>query len=219
MRNIKMLGMLAVSAMALAAFVGTTSAMAEKPGTFTFSKVGEELQHTELENHILAYTGAETDCATIDFNGVTSSKTEQVVVPSYKECEAFGFAEAVVDTDSCVYTFNATTTDTPGHAAVNLSDCSNATRGIQISVNVPFFATCVVDIPEQSIDRAVRYTNVNAKSLRVDWTASNIMLDVTTSTGFCPLTTGTHSGADGGSYKGASTFTTTNGMQHSQLAD
>jgi hypothetical protein len=219
MRNIKMLGLLAVAAMAMVAFVGTTSAAAEKPGTFTTGGPGEELQHTELENHVLSFTGSELDCETIDFNGTSTgaSAAEMSVTPVYSNCESFGFAEAEVHENNCTFRYKATTTGTPGHATVLLHNCIEKTKGIQITVHVPFFATCVVDIPEQSIDTAVRYTNVNAKSVRVDWTASKIMFDVTTSTGFCPLTTGTHSGANGANYKGASTFTTTNGIQYSPV--
>jgi hypothetical protein len=221
MRKTKMLGLLAVSAMALAAVVGTSSAMAEEPGTFTFAEAGEELQHTVIATQgFFTFTEADTMCQTIDFNGTTTgtSAAQQSVSPVFDECESFGFAEAEVHENGCILTFEATTSGTPGHADVNLDNCADKTKGIQVTVHVPFFATCVVDIPEQSIDRAVRYTNVNAKSLRIDWTASKIMFDVTTSTGFCPLTTGTHSGANGASYGGASTFTTAKGMQYSPVS-
>jgi hypothetical protein len=219
MRNIKMLGLLAVSAMALVAFVGTTSASAT---AFTSGGAGEALKHTTTQPHVFTITGAEVECETINFTGTTTAPSagEQKVNPSYDNCSAFGFAEAEVHENGCEFTFKAATTGSPGHATVLLHGCGTGTdpdktKGIQITVHVPFFATCVVDVPEQSVDTAVRYTNDGVKAVTVDITANKVMADVTTSTGFCPLTPGTHSGANGGTYKGQSTITTTNGVQYS----
>jgi hypothetical protein len=213
MRNIKMLGLLVVSAMALVAFVGTSSASAT---AFTAGGAGETLNDTTLEDHVFTVTGAEVECETIDFVGTTTgvSAETQTVSPAYDDCEAFGFAEAQVVENGCDYTFKSATTGSPGHATVNVEGCTDKTKGIQISVNVPFFATCVADVPEQSVDTAVRYTNLSP-GVRIDVTAKGIMADVTTSTGFCPLTTGTHSGANGGEYKGASSVNTTKGVTYS----
>jgi hypothetical protein len=214
MRNIKMLGLLAVAAMALAAFVGTSSASAT---AFTAGGAGETINHTTIEDHVFTITGAEVSCETVDFNGTTAgaSVSEQILSPSYDDCEAFGFAEAEVVENGCDWLTKAATTGSPGHATKALVNCANKTTGIRISVNVPFFANCTMDVPEQSIDTAERYTNLGNNAERVDYTPKVYMADVTSSTGFCPLTTGTHSGANGGTMSGASQLTTEKGYQYS----
>jgi hypothetical protein len=219
MRNMKILGLLVVSAMALVAFVGTSSASAT---AFTAGGAGEALKHTLVEDHVFTITGAEVECETVNFTGTTTgtSAASQLVVPSYDNCEAFGFAGADVIENGCEFTFNAATTAGSTDATALLHGCgsesaADKTKGIQISVVVPFFATCVVDVPQQSVAKAVHYTNNGTKAVNIDVTATEVMADVTTSTGFCPLTTGTHSGANGGKYDGESTVTTTNGVQYS----
>jgi hypothetical protein len=220
MRNIKMLGLLVVSAMALAAFMGTSLASAETAGKFTTGGPGENIVHSETANHVFEITGATVDCETTNFTGTTTGKeqTKQTVSPSYNGCEAFGFAEAEIHENGCELTFTATTTGVTGHADVHVEGCgtgtsADKTKGIQITVVVPFFATCIVDVPEQTVGTAVRYSETT-KPINISVTASKVMADVTTSTGFCPLTTGTHSGENGGKYTGGSSVTTANGAEY-----
>jgi hypothetical protein len=213
MRKIKMFGLLAMAALALVAFVGTSSASA---AAFTAGGAGETLNHTLIEDHVFTITGSAVECETVDFNGTTTgaSASELQVTPVYEDCQAFGFAEASVDPDGCRFSLKASTTGDPGHSTVLLHNCEKPTEGIKISVNVPFFATCVADVPEQSIDTMIKMQNVNGQ-LRIKTTGSKVMVDVTTSTGFCPLTTGTHSGANGGTYSGESALTTAKGLSYS----
>jgi hypothetical protein len=212
MRNIKTLGLVAAAALILVTSIGTSSASA---AAFTAGGAGEALKHTLTDDHVITITGAEAECETINFTGTTTgaSAASQSVSPSYKDCEAFGFANAEVHVNGCDYIFKSETILSQ-HATASITGCGSPTQGIQITVHVPFFATCVVDIPEQSIANAASYLPQN-KSTYISITASKIMMDVTKSTGFCPLTTGTHSGANGGSYNAGSAFTTTNGFTYS----
>jgi len=208
MRNMKMLGLLAISAMALVAFVGTSSASAA--AKFTAEKAGNALSTTLVENHVFTVEGSAVECEEIAFNGETegTATESQTVAPSYKKCKAFGFASATVNTGTCKFTFKAAT-DEASMATVNLSGCADATKGIQIEVNVPFVAKCVVDVPHQSISSAVGYTN-GAGNVTVKATATSVMNDVTTSTGLCPLKVGTNST---GAYNGASSVSAAGGVQ------
>jgi hypothetical protein len=206
MGKIKLLGLLAVSMLALIASVGPSSASAA--AQFTAGDAERFLSTTTVEDHLLSVTGAEVDCESTGFFWMESEKKapEQTLLPSYENCDAFGFAEAIVDTNGCELVLKAETSGE--HGGLVLTGCGTGTaedktKGIQIEVNVPFFAKCVVDVPEQSIEKAVRYTN-SGGGVNIKFTMSNIMLDVTTSTGFCPLTTGTHSGGKGGDYVGES---------------
>jgi len=209
MKNIKMFGLLAVSAMALIAFVGTSSASAVS--TFTSSGAGVKISSSgvPVENHVFTVEGSAVECEEIEFKGETTgaSAETQTVTPTYKKCKAFGFANATVTTGTCSFTFKAAT-DGAGMATVNLSNCANSTEGIKIDVNAPFVARCIVDVPHQSVASAVSYTNStptpSTMDVTVNVTASGIMNDVTTSTGLCPLKVGTNST---GAYTGKSTVT------------
>jgi len=213
MRNIKMLGLLAVSAMASAALIGASPASG---AYFTAEfKAGSTLSTSLVENHVFTVEGSKVECEEIGFEGFVESNQaqSQVVYPSYKKCKAFGFANATVKPSSalCRFEFRAAT-DGAGMATVRLFGCLEAeTKGIQIEVNIPFIAKCLVDVPEQSVASAVGYSNPTGTSVRVKATATGIMNDVTTSTGACPLKVGTNST---GAYTGASDVTAPGGYQY-----
>jgi hypothetical protein len=213
MKKIKTLGLLAASALALVAFVGTPSASA---AAFTTGGAGETFTSTMITDHIFELTGGQIECNTVEFKGSSTgaSAAEITLTPVYDECVSFEF-ENEIEENTCEITLKAATTGEPGHATVSLHSCENKTVGMGFSIHVPFFATCIVDFPEQSISTATRYSNLEPGGGRVDITADSIMFDVTTSTGFCPLTTGTHSGANGGSYTGASEMDTPKGVHYS----
>jgi hypothetical protein len=187
MRNLKTLGLLAIAAMALAAFVGTATASASE---FVAGEDGAAIETTTTEKHVFTVTDSDVECDE-EFSGVTESGATQTVNPKYVNCKAFGF-NASVDTAGCSYTFKAET-DEAGMATVNLSGCTAG--GVKIKVSIPFIATCEVFVPNQSINSAVGYTN-NSGSVLVNATATSISAEVTKSTGLCPLSTGSHSDAE-----------------------
>jgi len=209
MRNIRMLGLLAVSATALTAFVGTSSASAS---TFTFGGAGVRLTTETTENHAFTVEGSKVECEEVSFEGESTGAASetQTFTPATKKCKAFGFATATVTTGSCRYTFKAATTGE--HATVSLGNCADATKGIQIEVNVPFIAKCVVDTPHQTITGAAHYHNKTptgtTMAVELTFTKTGVMNDVTVSTGACPLKVGTNST---GAYTGKSTVTASDG--------
>ena len=213
MRNIKMLGLLAVAAMALLAFVGTSAASATS--TFTAGSEPEAISTSKVENHVFTLTGASMTCGVTAFTGETTgpSASGQVVAPSYAECITAGFTADVVE-NGCEYESKAET-DGANMATVRVFGCDDETKGIQIVVN-NIFAKCTIDMPEQSIASAVGYANTTPEgrpmAVDVEVTATGIMADVTTSSGLCPLETGTHEGGNGASYTGVQSMTTEGGV-------
>lgn len=209
MKHIKILGLLAVAAMAVAAFVGTTAASAEIPGAFTTNKTNKKIETIKVTEHTFTITGSNVNCNKISFAGfspATETSREATATPKYEECTAFGFANATVDTEGCHYTFTDTTTGNPAstsetHASVHLSTCTKG--GATITVNIPFIAKCKVFIPNQEIKDAVHYENKTTGTMttvQVNATAKTIEAKVQESTGSCPLTVATHTNA---SYTGS----------------
>jgi hypothetical protein len=215
MKSTKTLWLLAVVAMTLLGLQAAPAASAAAK----FTAGGVELFNMTSFNHELTVTGSTVDCENVLFSGSTtgSSFAEQTVGPTYPIwCTAFGFAEAVVSSNGCETTFKASTSIE--RATVSLNGCgtgtaADKTKGIQISVVVPFFATCVVDVPEQSIERAAHYTNFGSNTIEIGIFVGGVMTDVTTSTGFCPLTTGTHSGANGATLSAEIIWGSANGVK------
>jgi len=185
MKHIRILGLLTLAAVAMTAFVGTSSSSAAK---FTAGKVGAKIGETTIWNHVVTVTGSSTSCSEISLAGSTEAleKETQKLVPSYAGCTAFGFS-ASVNTFGCTYTFAA-------NGFVTLSGCTSG--GITVTVN-NIFAKCVVQIPNQTFI-GVFYTN--GVGLYVTFN-SFLSDEVKESSGLCPLTVGKHSNA---SYTGES---------------
>jgi hypothetical protein len=205
MKHIKMLGLVAFSAMALVALLGTASASA---ASFTATENNKALSTKTLEAEVFTITGSNVECATTKFEGVTEGTLEggeyhsgtQRVHPVYENCKAFGFESGVsVTTTGCDYLFGSTTTSGMGNVQI-VNHAGETCTNIVITADPPF-TTCTAKIPPQTVSAAVSYTN-NSGKIKVKATATGIETNVTQSSGLCPLTTGNHTGASGGSYKG-----------------
>jgi hypothetical protein len=212
MRKIRMLGLLVVAAMAFGAFTGAASAGA---ASFTADEANEVMSTESVSEHVFSIEGSEVKCAPggVSFSGKTAGKSyeqQNMWAASIGSCTAFGFSSSFVSTNLCQFEFKAATSGS--HATVRQHSCYDATKGVQIDVNIPFIARCIVDIPEQSIANAVSYSNITSEMIRVKFTATKIMNDITTSTGFCPLKVGTNST---GTWTGESTWTSAGGLQYS----
>jgi hypothetical protein len=203
MKHIKTLGLLAVAVMALTAVFGTASASAVP--TFTASSGGLKLEESTLANHVFTVTGSNTSCKNIVFEGATegTDTASQSVMPTYGECTAFGFpahitvtnCKLVLDADKGTVHLVKTDTASPGPCNIHI-EVDNA------------LAKCKVTITEQTIEGAVSYSN-GAGDIKVKVNgAANISDHVTESTGFCPLTVGTHTNAH---YTGESTVQASGG--------
>jgi len=187
MKNIKTLGLLAVMAMALVAFVGTTSASAAT--SFTASATGKKLVETTIEKHVFTTTGSKVECGNITYTGVTEgtasgglgfTSTKQTVTPDYKECTAFGFS-ATVTNNGCDYTLTPS-----GQVHIEPANCT-----LTISVS-NFFATCHVEVTGGQTVGGVSYANGANDDIVVTINSAGIKSHVTKSSGLCPLTVGTH---------------------------
>jgi hypothetical protein len=185
------LGPLVVLALALAAFVGTSSASAAQ---FTAGKAGAEILESTIENHVFTINGQQVACSITEFEDTTPATAyavQKIGFFQYRNC-TLGGLEAFVNSAGCVYELNANGTTT-------LASCTGG--GTVISVNLGAFARCTVKVKNQTIASSITYSNsFNDIIATID--ASGIHAEVTTSDGLCPLTVGTYTNA---TYKGKST--------------
>ena len=196
MKHIKTLGLLAIAAMALTAFVGVSSASAATK--FTSSKVGAAISEATLATHVFTVTGSQTKCTNITYTGSTEAleSATQKVTPKYEGCTAFGLP-ATVTVKNCLYNLAAS-----GSAAMEKVNAEGEACEIVIKAS-NIFGECLVDVPAQTVN-GLTFTNDGASALTVNINASGISDNVTKSTGVCPLTAGKHSNA---TYTGESTVT------------
>jgi len=198
MKHIKTLGLLAIAAMALTAFVGVSSASAATK--FTSSVSGAAISETTLKTHVFTVTGSEVKCTNITYTGTTNGTeaTEQMVTPKYEGCTAFGLP-ATVTVKNCTYNL------TIGGSA-HMEKVNAAGEACEIVIKASnIFGECLVDVAAQTVN-GLTYSNdaSNANAIIVNINASNISDNVTKSSGVCPLTVGKHSTA---TYTGESTVT------------
>ena len=182
MNRIRVFGLVLVAVAASTALLGVGTASAAK---FTAGKAGANVATTGLEYPILSLTGSKFQCTTLKFSGTTEAveSAQQKLVPTHMNCSAFGFG-AVIQSSGCVYNFTA-------GGELHIEGCANG--GISISGGSPF-GKCAVFVKNQSIPNAVTYSNTVGK---IDATllAEGMHVEVTQSTGVCPLTVGTHATA------------------------
>jgi hypothetical protein len=210
MGNSKLPGLFALMAAVLFASVSTAPASAS---SFTAGKVGTALITTS-KNLVFTITGFEAKCSTIKFTGITEGTLEagkyhtttQRMHPEMEDCEAFGLVSGVtLTTKGCDFVLSADTIATEGKgemANVDLVDHpGESCSGITLTAD-PIFSTCTAVLPKQTIAHAASYENIAGEKVRVTWTAAEIEVNVTQSTGFCPLTIGVHKGASGGTFTG-----------------
>jgi len=193
MKYAKILGLAAVAAMALTAFIGVASASAANE-RFHQTVSESSLHGAQMTPHVFTVQGSEVTCTTAVFTGkggAALAEPTQTVHPEYSGCTAFSIAGATITTTGCNYTFNAETTLGGGkEAPVSLSGCSAGF--VNITVEAPFgLAKCVVHVPNQTGINGQTYANKEVsgkKVIEVTTNSTNIKAEVITSSGFCPLT-------------------------------
>jgi hypothetical protein len=104
-----------------------------------------------------------------------------------------------------------------GMGAVQIVGCESG--WILIRANVTGVATCEVLVPDQTVAGAVAYTNVAGSSpatVDVTATAAGIEVNVTKSTGACPLAVGVHGAVAGNAatYAGIKGITAVGGVEY-----
>jgi hypothetical protein len=204
MKHLKTLGLAAMAVMALAAFVGVSSASATEfhatGGTTLTGVVGEN-------NHVFTIEGSTVTCNTIAFNGTAAASgtsVTQTMHPSYSNCTAFGIIGAVINTQECDYSFNANTNT----AALESCSTANGTGSITI-VATSGFGNCRAEVGDHStngvaINQAINgqtfinmgTTGSNTATLTENSAANNIVANVTESNGICPINTGVKNNAE-----------------------
>jgi len=201
MNPLRKLGMLALVATVVVAFVGVSSASAFTK--FTFNKVGAAMEETTIKTPILTVTGSETKCTSTTYTGSTEGleTTSQKLTPKWEGCTAFGLP-ATFTNINCRFNF---TIGTPAGNTIHMERI-DATKPCELTkVSKNLFGECHVEITEQTIN-GVSYENDPAKAgaIIVKINASGISAHVTKSTGVCPLTVGTHTNL---TWTGELTFT------------
>ena len=212
MKRLNTLGLLAVAAMAVAAFVGTSAASATTSGSFTAEKSGLALETSVVKQHVFVVTGSEVKCNKVTFTGTTegAETTSQKVTPKYEECTAFGFSATVTNTN-CVIKLTATTSGEKGSAEAHLEG-TNCKMTIKVD-NV--FAKCDVDVLGQSV-KGIKYSpGANSDVVVSVASGATMNAQVTESSGLCPLTVGTHNNA---SYTGEETVKVAGGVSFMEMA-
>ncbi len=195
MKHIKTLGLLAIAAMALTAFVGVSSASAATK--FTSTKVGSTINETTLVQHVFTVTGSQVKCSNITYSGSTEAleSTSQKVIPSYSECTAFGLP-ATVTPKNCRYNLTA-------EGTAHMEEIK-AGEGCEIVIKASsIFGECLVDVAMQTVN-GLSYSNDGASAIIVKVNSSGLSDNVTKSSGVCPLAVGKHTNA---TYTGESTVT------------
>ena len=212
MKHIKTLGALIVAAMALMAVVGISSASATTSGSFT-ATAGKSLSTKVVKAPAFTITGSEVTCNKVIFTGSTegAETTSQTVTPKFEECG--GPTLFTIINNGCVIKFTATTNQSNGHAEGHLEG-TNCTITM---LTKTIFGECHIELTPQTI-AGVHYIADpgDPNSIIVQFTPGATLTDhVTRSTGFCPLTVGTHTNA---SWTGEVTVTASGGVGFMEMA-
>jgi hypothetical protein len=67
-------------------------------------------------------------------------------------------------------------------------------------------------VPKQTVPHALSYENLSGGKIKISWTAEAIEVNVTASSGLCPLTAGLHTGANGATYSGTTEVSAMGGL-------
>lgn len=156
--------------------------------TFTASSYPAIATGEQVAKHVFTVQGNPAECKKVHFEAqLTGEAHGLVVIPTYKECTAFGIANAAVIMNSCYYEFTgsgntgATFTNSVHFRCNNFNDT--------VTINAPASSPlCVVHIPDQTpTNNVVDYANSGGGVL-VTSTVSGIHSIVTDIGGFfCPL--------------------------------
>ncbi len=152
-RKLKALGLALVALCAFAA-VSATGASAN-------SKFTSESGHTELKGSQIGIDKFKTAAGTVECNEATytgtsasTETTEQTINPTYSECKAFGFVNAVIDMNGCDYLFTIKTEGVPAVQKNSIHIVCPAEKVISVTA-----FNCEVTVPPQTIENGVTYIN------------------------------------------------------------
>jgi hypothetical protein len=178
------------SSILLASSLAAGSASA---AAFHTSVANVQITGVQTENHTFIVQGSESFCR-VGFQGKAAGINFSALNVNlvFEQCTAFGFASATVNVAGCHYVFAAETTLGAGtEASANLESCTGGHA--TISSGVPFIAACEVQVPNQTGINGHKYVNRTIAGQEVIETvthSTNLEVNVTKSTGLCPLTVG-----------------------------
>jgi hypothetical protein len=187
-RNLKVMGLAVVAALALTAVVASAASAAE----FHSSTTNTKITGAQTTTHQFVTDPGTVTCKKATFSGEQAAKTAAsiTITPSYTECTLatiFGNIAVTVNFNGCDYTFDAT-------GLVHI-ECP---AGKNVVVSGP---GCTVTVPAQTVNK-VSYSNTGvagARDIDVNAEASKIKYSYT---GF---TCGSGSGTENGTYTGLTT--------------
>ncbi len=201
-RNIKVLGIAVVAAMALSAVVASAAMAVPQFTASTYpaqvtgeSAVGAEKFKTE---------GGTVECKSHFLSAsLGAANSTLTVTPKYTECKAFGFLSATVNPEGCTYVFHATELVSAGVYKHHVNVICPAGQSIKVVAS-----TCKAEIKEQTGLTSVKTTN-SGTSVVVNPEVKSIKYTVTEDGFLCPFG-GTGNKTDG-EYTGAVTVSRVGG--------
>lgn len=213
-RNLKVLGLALVAALALTALVGST-AQANENGKFTAASYTSTGSGIDTGTHEFTAAGGSVKCSHATFSGTSSAaSTTQTITPVYEECTAFGFVGATVTMNGCDYLFHLTGTGAGGSYNGNVDLVCPENKEVTIDAG-----PCTIHIPGQTGLGPVSFTNGTSGGLS-DITnhanVNNIEGTLVKNNFLCFFTAGPFTG---GKYTGTTTITGKNSEGKPQSID
>lgn len=213
-RNLKVLGLAVVAALALSGVVAQAALAVDH--TFEVTASSADLKATnslhgpegeETSAHVLSAGAAKISCAEAHFSGKAPTQTADSVTlkPEYKNC-TIGANPAQVVVNGCEYTFDSDTTANPAETTSGESGTVVVCKGggtIEVKA-----AGCIITFGEQGPLHGVTYTNEGSEPTGVGTTAHVFGIKYTTNKVFaCQLAGFPASGAgSNGTYLGNATL-------------
>jgi len=153
-RNLKVLGLALVAALAMTALVAS-AAQANNEGKFTATSYPGTLHGEDTGTHVFTAAGGTVNCTNATFTGsFTEASKTQTITPEYSGCTAFGFIGATVTMNGCDYLFHLTGTGAGG--AYNSTVDLVCPAGKEITIDA---GPCMISLPGQTGLPGSTFTN------------------------------------------------------------
>jgi hypothetical protein len=155
-RNLKVLGLAVVAVLALSA-VMASAAMAVP--SFTASTYPAQITGSNTKgSEVFKTEGGNVECNSHFLSHAQNAASSTLTVtPKYTSCDAFGFLEATVNTESCSYVFHATEQVSGPHVVYKHHVDVECPVGQSIKV---IAGTCRAEITTQTGLTSVKTTNI-----------------------------------------------------------
>lgn len=144
-RKLKMLGLVLIG---VCAIVGMSASSASATVRWTFIDGHDFAEASQIGTDVLTVGAGTVKCNEATFAGTSAavSTSELSLAPTYKECTAFGFVNATIDTNGCSYNLTVAATN-----ALHINCPANP-------ITITAF-NCEVTLPSQTISGGITYHN------------------------------------------------------------